>query len=195
MHFVQNNLLWTIRPPEEYYYVKEVITENVLHCLLFVWGRVVSTDTRWLLTNAWVIDSPKPLCFKTSRSGLQGEEEWSGQCGAASDSSNLLCGSVFVVLFCVPSTKNIKRQMEWKKELSFCGLFKAPLAFNKSLGCVLTFFVLIVCFFLGSWFDTVWYFATLQQSEQSIHTQRCMYIVCNLLYWWLQWFLVLGRAP
>lgn len=145
MHFVQNNLLWTIRPPEEYYYVKGVITENVLCCLLFVRGRVVSTDTRWLLTNAWVIDSGKPLCFKTSRSGLWGDEEWNGQCGTASNASNLLCGSVFVVIFCMASTKDIKGQMEWKRELSFCGLFKAPSAFQHKAFWL--FFVLFLSFF------------------------------------------------
>lgn len=165
MHFVQNNLLWTIRPPEEYYYVKGVITENVLRCLLFVWGHVVSTDTRWLLTNAWVIDSGEPLCFKTSRSGLQGDEEWSGQCGTASNASNLLCGSVFVVLFCMASTKDIKGQMEWKKELSFCGLFKAASAFQLKPVCLL---LLSLCFFvLAPWFDM---FATLQKSESYVYT-------------------------
>lgn len=72
--------------------------------------------------------------------------EWSGQCGAASNASNLLCGSVFVVIFCMASTKDIKGQMEWEKELPFCGFFKTPSVFNTSHGCVLTFFHwLLVC--------------------------------------------------
>lgn len=157
MHFVQNNLLWTIRPPEEYYYVKRVITENVLRCLLFVRGRVVSTDTRWLLTNAWVLDPGKPFCIKTSRSGLWGDEEWSGKCGAASNASNLLCGSVFVVLFCMASTKDIKGQMEWRRELSFCGLFIAPSAFQHKL------FVLFVVYFFSSRVMVLSLFVTLQR--------------------------------
>lgn len=154
MHFVQNSLLCTIRPPEEYYYVKGVITGNVLHFLLFVWGLAVSSDTRWLLANAWVIDSGKPLCFKTSRSDLQ-----SGVSNMVLHQMPLIFDvDLSLLWYSAWLVQRIERgRWSGKRSCHFVVFSKALSVFNTSDGCVLTS--------PGSWFIIVWYFTTLQQLE------------------------------
>lgn len=163
--------------------MKHQTTRRVLLCekgyyrkcpaLPFVCLRLCSVNWYKIHTNAWVTASGEALCFKTSRSCLQGDEEWSGQCGTASNASNLLCGA----LLCYSAwlVQRIAREREQKKELSFCELFKASLAFkHKSVWfCCCCFFVCRCLIFFLSLYSN--------HNTLCIRMFMIMYVICSIL--------------